>query len=60
MTPLKRIDISKVNQDYRNLYLDYNDNLTEIKVWPGFDLENPPTSVQKPANAKFVYEFTAD
>ena len=60
MTPLKRIDISKVNQDYRNLYLDYNDNLTEIKVWPDFDIENPPASVQKPANAKFVYEFTAD
>lgn len=58
MTPLKRIDISKVNQDYSYLYFDYNDNLEEIKVWEGFDIDNPPTNIQIPAGAKFVYEFS--
>lgn len=58
MTPLKRIDLSKVNRNFYNIYLEYNDNLTEIKVWEGFDMETPPTTIQKPANAKFVYEFT--
>ena len=60
MTPLDRIDISKVNKDYYNLYLDYNDNLKEIKVWEGFDISNPPANIQKPAQAVFVYEFSEE
>lgn len=60
MTALKRIDISKVNRNFYNIYLEYNDNLTEVKVWEGFDMDAPPSTVQKPGNAKFVYEFTND
>lgn len=58
MTPLKRIDLSGVNTDYMYIYLEYNSNLTEIKVWEGFDLNNPPTNIAKDATAKFVYEFS--
>ncbi|MGN0210114.1 MAG: leucine-rich repeat domain-containing protein [Muribaculaceae bacterium] len=58
MTPLKRIDLSGVNTDYRYIYLEYNSNLTEIKVWEGFDLDNPPVNIAKDATAKFVYEFS--
>lgn len=60
MTPLTRIDISKINQNYYNLYLDYNDNLKEIKVWAGFDIANPPSNIQKPSQAVFVYEYTEE
>ena len=58
MTPLERIDLSKINTDYLYIYLEYNSNLKEIKVWEGFDMDNPPTNIAKDATAKFVYEFT--
>lgn len=60
MTPLTKIDISKVNRDYMNIYLDYNDNLKEVKVWEGFDFDNPPTNIQIPQGIKFVTEFTEE
>lgn len=59
-TPLKRIDLSKVNKDYKNIYLENNSNLSEIKVWKDFDLNNPPANIQKDATAKFVYEFSQE
>ena len=58
MTGLSRIDISKMNPDVRYGMFSYNENMTEIKVWPEFDIENPPSNIEKDANTKFVYEFT--
>lgn len=58
MTPLKRIDLSGVNTDYMYIYLQYNSNLKEIKVWKSFDLDNPPTNIAIDSTAKFVYEFS--
>lgn len=58
MTGLERLDISKMNHDVMYASLTYNDNLREIKVWPDFDINNPPANIQKDDTAEFVYEFT--
>ncbi|GEM_PF-5808494 len=34
--------------------------MTEIKVWEGFDIANPPTNIRKNEETKFVYEFTQE
>lgn len=60
VTGLTRIDISQCNHDAIGIYLFYNDNLRQIKVWPDFDMENPPMNVYKDDTAEFVYEFTED
>jgi hypothetical protein len=60
MTGLTRVDISQCNKDARGIYLYYNDNLRQIKVWSDFDLDNPPTNVFKDDTAEFVYEFTEE
>ena len=60
VTGLTRIDISNVNHNAKGIYLYYNENLRQIKVWSDFDLNNPPTNVFKDDTAEFVYEFTED
>lgn len=54
---LERIDISSVNP-MAQMYLDMCPNLKEIKVWPDFDMDNPPANISKDATARFVYEFS--
>lgn len=58
-TGLKRLDISKVNRNYLYLSLE-NENMTEIKVWKEFDIQNPPENIGKNETTKFVYEFTQE
>lgn len=60
VTGLTRIDISNVNQNAKGIYLYYNDNLRQIKVWSDFDMNNPPANVFKDDTAEFVYEFTEE
>lgn len=60
VTGLTRIDISNVNQNAKGIYLYYNDNLRQIKVWSDFDMNNPPANVYKDDTAEFVYEFTEE
>lgn len=60
VTGLTRIDISNVNQNAKGIYLYYNDNLRQIKVWSDFDMNNPPSNVFKDDTAEFVYEFTEE
>ena len=43
-----------------SIYLYYNENLRQIKVWSDFDLNNPPTNVFKDDTASYVYEFTEE
>lgn len=54
---IERVDISTVNPRAA-IYLTLCPNLKEIKVWPDFDIDNPPTNVVKDETARFVYEFT--
>lgn len=56
---LDRIDISGVNHTPNYIYIE-NDNMREIKVWEGFDIENPPATIHKSENAKYVYEFSEE
>lgn len=58
-TGLPRLDISKVNHDMGGMSLK-NPFMTEIKVWEGFDIANPPTNIKKNEETKFVYEFTQE
>ena len=60
VTGLTRIDISNVNHNAKGIYLYYNENLRQIKVWSDFDLNNPPSNVFKDDTAEFVYEFTEE
>lgn len=57
LAKLERIDISTVNPR-AVIYLTLCPNLKEIKVWPDFDMENPPANISKDATANFVYEFS--
>lgn len=57
LTKLERIDISTINPNAQ-MYLDMCPNLKEIKVWPDFDINNPPSNISKDATARFVYEFS--
>ena len=59
-TALTRLDISGCNPLASSFYLAYNENLRQIKVWPDFDMDNPPSSIYKDETATFVYEFTED
>ena len=56
---MPRIDISDCLPENLTAF-DCEDNygLTEIKVWPTFDLNNPPVGFLKPMDAKYVYEFS--
>lgn len=54
---IERVDISTVNHR-ASIYLGSCPKLKEIKVWPDFDINNPPTNIGKDATAKFVYEFS--
>ena len=60
VTGLTRIDISNVNHNAKGIYLYYNENLRQIKVWSDFDLNNPPSNVFKDDTASYVYEFTEE
>ena len=51
---------SRCRKGGESIYLYYNENLRQIKVWSDFDLNNPPTNVFKDDTAEFVYEFTED
>lgn len=54
-----KIDISKVKQaGPYSYYLDYNEKLSEIKVWSTFDVNNPPEGIYKDDTATYVYEFS--
>ena len=56
---LKKLDISSCSGDYlKNFDCEDNYCLEEIKVWPSFDIENPPSGYLKPSSAKYVYEFS--
>lgn len=57
LAKLERIDISTINPQAQ-FYLTLCPNLKEIKVWPDFDMKNPPANIIKDATAKFVYEFS--
>lgn len=57
LAKLEHIDISTVNPR-ADIYLTLCPNLKEIKVWPDFDMENPPVNIGKDSTAKFVYEFS--
>ena len=57
LAKLERIDISTVNPAAQ-MYLTLCPNLKEIKVWPEFDMNNPPANISKDTTAKFVYEFS--
>lgn len=57
---VQRIDISGCNPTPSGYYYLYNDNLKEVKVWPTFDIANPPANITISPNAKFVYEFTQE
>lgn len=55
---LERLDISMCTGLE---YLFCEDNpMTEIKVWPEFDISNPPFWWQKDEHANYVYEFGVD
>ena len=54
---LSYIDISGCTEGtLSNLQAFNNPNLKEIKVWPDFDMENPPRF--NVGDAEYVYEFT--
>lgn len=57
LAKLERIDLSTVNHEAA-IYLTSCPNLKEIKVWPDFDMDNPPANISKDATARFVYEFS--
>ena len=57
LAKLERIDLSTVNPN-ASIFLTSCPNLKEIKVWPDFDMGNPPANISKDATAKFVYEFS--
>lgn len=52
---LERLDVSA---NRKLSYVCCNNNpMTEIKVWPEFDINNPPVNFIKDEKAQFVYEF---
>jgi len=53
---LKRIDISTLRQK-ASFYLFENDPDLQIRVWSNFDMDNPPSNINKDDSAQFVYEF---
>ncbi len=56
----KRLDLSRLNRKATSVFVGYDDELKEIKVWQGFDASNPaPIYVEAAPNAKFVTEFTS-
>lgn len=57
-TSIKRVDISECNHEAWLFLEDENPQLKEIKVWPTFDMANPPSNIKIPETAKFVYEFS--
>ena len=54
---IERVDISTVNHK-AGISFNMCPALKEIKVWPEFDINNPPSNVSKDETAKFVYEFS--
>lgn len=58
---VKRLDLSQINRAALSVFIGYDNNLTEIKVWEGFDPSNPaPIYVEGAPNAVFVTEFSED
>lgn len=59
VTSLTRMDISQINPDFEG-FIDLLENpeLTEIKVWPDFDFDNPPMNIEKDSHSKFVLDFS--
>lgn len=57
---VKRLDLSRLNRKAMSVFVGYDNDLKEIKVWQGFDASNPsPIYVEEAPNAKFVTEFTS-
>lgn len=57
---VKRLDLSRINKKASSVFIGYDNDLKEIKVWKGFDASNPsPIYVEEAPNAKFVEEFTS-
>lgn len=54
---IPRVDISTINPDAQMIQL-FGNKMGEIKVWPSFNLNNPPASISKDARAVYVYEFS--
>ena len=58
---VKRLDLSRINRQANSVFVGYDNDLKEIKVWAGFDASHPnPIYVEGAPNAKFVTEFTSD
>lgn len=58
---VKRLDLSRINRKVISVFVGYDNDLKEIKVWAGFDASHPnPIYVEGAPNAKFVTEFTSD
>lgn len=55
---VEKVDISTLNHHGAWYSLSDCPNLKEIKVWPEFDIKNPPSWVDKDEATKFVYEFS--